>query len=257
MTVRLALSASLSAIGRTAAATILVTMAIVTSACSGGEPIPASGKIAIVSVGDELVTETGGWPWPRSMQARLLDRLTDAGVKRTTLYFDLSSSALDPMGDRALIAALVRAGDRTILPALPAASTGFRDLQPIAQLRAHARIACDSTKPDSDGTIFTMGPTCSIAGTTIPSLAAALAGRQPRNATEGFWRYDVASVPIISAKQILSGQVPRSALAGRTVVVAPTGDLARDWTSGPDGRRLPSVYVPVLAAEELMREGGL
>lgn len=239
---------------RSFATMMLAAVAFASSDCSRQEPLPASGKIAIVSVDDELVRETGGWPWPRRMHAALLDRLTDAGVKRIALYFDFSSASLNPRDDRELSAALVRAGGRTILPALPATSTGLHDLQPIAEFRPHSRLACDPTNPDSDGTITTVAPSCMIAGIKVPSVAVALADHQPREPTEGFWKYDIASVPVISAKQILSGKVPRSALAGLTIVVAPTGELARDWTVSLDGKRLPAVYVPILAAEEIMRE---
>ncbi len=44
-------------------------------------PLVPSGKIAIVAIDDESLRRLGRWPWPRSIHATLIRRLSSAGAK--------------------------------------------------------------------------------------------------------------------------------------------------------------------------------
>ncbi|MGB9101017.1 MAG: CHASE2 domain-containing protein, partial [Stenotrophomonas indicatrix] len=47
-------------------------------------------SVLIVAIDEGSLQQLGQWPWPRSMHARLLDRLTDAGAERVALDLMLS-----------------------------------------------------------------------------------------------------------------------------------------------------------------------
>jgi eukaryotic-like serine/threonine-protein kinase len=55
-----------------------------------------SERIAIVAIDDESIRNLGRWPWPRSRQAELIDRLRDGGARviaNTALYLEAEHSA--------------------------------------------------------------------------------------------------------------------------------------------------------------------
>ena len=86
-------------------------------------------KIAIVGIDQNSLGRVGQWPWPRSLHARLIDKLKAAGARVIVLDLDFSdrqrpakSGALST-DDRALIDAATRAGN-VVLPSLLAPETG-------------------------------------------------------------------------------------------------------------------------------------
>lgn len=55
-----------------------------------------SDKIAVVAIDDESIRNLGRWPWPRSLQAQLIDKLHEGGAKvigNTALYFEAEKSS--------------------------------------------------------------------------------------------------------------------------------------------------------------------
>ena len=54
-----------------------------------------SDKVAVVAIDDESIRNLGRWPWPRSLQAQLVDKLREGGAKvigNTALYFEAEQS---------------------------------------------------------------------------------------------------------------------------------------------------------------------
>lgn len=54
-----------------------------------------SDKVAVVAIDDESIRNLGRWPWPRSLQAKLIDKLHEGGAKvigNTALYFEAEQS---------------------------------------------------------------------------------------------------------------------------------------------------------------------
>ena len=50
-----------------------------------------SDKVAVVAIDDESIRNLGRWPWPRALQAQLMDKLREGGAKviaNTVLYFE-------------------------------------------------------------------------------------------------------------------------------------------------------------------------
>ncbi|HKE04573.1 MAG TPA: CHASE2 domain-containing protein [Blastocatellia bacterium] len=75
----------------------------------------APDDVVIVAIDDQSLQRVGQWPWPRSVMATALDKLTQAGprgVGLDVIYAEPSS----PEEDRRLAAAIARNG-RVVLPA--------------------------------------------------------------------------------------------------------------------------------------------
>lgn len=54
-----------------------------------------SDKVAVVAIDDESIRNLGRWPWPRSLQAKLIDKLHEGGAKvigNTALYIEAEQS---------------------------------------------------------------------------------------------------------------------------------------------------------------------
>ncbi len=94
-----------------------------------------SGRIAIIAIDDQSIANIGRWPWPRDVQARLIDQLAAAKVKtivNTTLFFE-------PQADRGM-AYIRKIKDTLADPAIgPNAAT-----DPVNKIIADAETALDT-----------------------------------------------------------------------------------------------------------------
>jgi CHASE2 domain-containing sensor protein/tRNA A-37 threonylcarbamoyl transferase component Bud32 len=57
---------------------------------------PAQQDIAVIAIDDTSIENIGRWPWPRDVQAELIDRLTEAGASVIGLTILLSEAQQDP-----------------------------------------------------------------------------------------------------------------------------------------------------------------
>jgi adenylate cyclase len=87
-----------------------------------GPVVPRSrDQIAIIGIDQNSLSAIGQWPWPRSLHAKLIDRLHAAGAKVIAIdvdFSDLQFPTVDAQGnrllsahDKALVAAAARAGN--------------------------------------------------------------------------------------------------------------------------------------------------
>ena len=154
-------------------------------------------KIAIVGIDQHSLSAVGQWPWPRSLHARLIDRLKAAGARVILLDMDFSDHQFPgPDGslsveDKTLIAAAERAGN-VVLPSFLNVSAGnkgtrnldYRLVTPfVADLRGNAGL--DEVTPDlgfaglaadADGIHRRYPFAVQISGETIGGFAALGAG---------------------------------------------------------------------------------
>ena len=119
--------------------------------------------IVIVAIDDASLQQVGNWPWPRSVMASVLDRITSAQPRAVGLDV-IYAEASEPADDQ-LLARAIRQNGRVVLPAqliesettpadLHAASTW---LLPLPQLRsAAAAIGHAHADPDVDGVLRTI-----------------------------------------------------------------------------------------------------
>lgn len=212
---------------------------------------PASADILIVAI-DELSLEAlGAWPWPRSIHARLLDRLTDAGSQAVLMDVFFTEPARTPGEDKSLAAAIKRNG-RVFLPVLHLLGAGIQSalLPPLPPFRDAVRgLGHVSVETDTDGMVRRLNLSVEDEGQYWPQLALTLyqalqkdAGEQPmvlpeasgmfQKGSDENWQRDHAvrvpyrgppgsysSVPYIS---VLRGEVPDALLRDRIVMVGAT-----------------------------------
>lgn len=184
--------------------------------------VPAGGwpaDLRLVRIDTAAQDRYGRWPWPRPLQADLLDRIGDSGA-RTVLYDFHLSGATDGADDRRLADALART--RVVLPALVVPGQGVADP---AWLDGHldgplspgARIAGERLHPpsreflpeaaavghvwfdaDRDGAVRRMRPFLPVAGRdgSLPSLALqALSLQEGWDVGEVRWERDALVLP--------------------------------------------------------------
>jgi hypothetical protein len=190
-----------------------------TEARAAASQRPASGKVVLLAIDKQSIDHIGQWPWPRSVHARIIDRLTEAGVSEMALDIDFSTAS-NPQDDKALAAALERAGGAVILAAFrqpESADAKPGELSPnlpISSLLQHAWPGSVNVLADEDGVVrrFPYGQT--IGGEfvpSIPSLLAAAPGAEGDVIPIDF-SISSAEVPVISVKSLLEGTVPAGTL---------------------------------------------
>ena len=161
----------------------------------------ASGDIVLVKIDDKAVREIGRWPWPRSYHAELTDRLTAAGAKR--IFFDVTfESASNPKDDRRLAEAFARS-KRVVLP-VRAEDGGVV----LPQFARHVQLASINAKYNYHNAVWKIPYAAKMGDQVIPSLAAALAGREESSFAEFPLDYslDPTTIPALSAERVLTGK---------------------------------------------------
>jgi CHASE2 domain-containing sensor protein len=94
---------------------------------------PLAPGIAVVRIDDGSVAEFGRWPWPRTLQARLIDAVAKSGA--AAVVYDVLLTEPSP-GDDELAQALHSAP--TYLPLLVNSSGGEEAVPPVPELAAAA-----------------------------------------------------------------------------------------------------------------------
>jgi EAL domain-containing protein (putative c-di-GMP-specific phosphodiesterase class I)/CHASE2 domain-containing sensor protein len=214
----------------------------------------ASGDIVIIGIDDKSLEEVGRWPWARSTQASLIDKLSEAGANR--VFFDiLFDTPTNKQSDGALAAAIQRSG-RVILAAR--ARSGSLDSaapksKPLPIFTRHAKIGSISFEYNYLNTSWRLPYSNSMGGGTVPSFAALLARADgPLGATFPVdYSLDPNTIPVISAASVLDGTANLDALKGKDVIVGTTTDALNDVTYMPGWGRKGGVQLHVMGAETL------
>src|SRR5690606_9154604 len=82
----------------------------------GYAPAAATGNTVFVDIDAASLDSVGVWPWPRSVHARLLDRLLALGANRVAFDIDFAVAS-DAAGDAEFERALADAGGYAVLAA--------------------------------------------------------------------------------------------------------------------------------------------
>jgi signal transduction histidine kinase len=220
----------------------------------------ASNHLVLVQMDPRSLEEIGVWPWPRSIHARLLDRLTDADVSEIGYDVDFSSRST-PAEDEALAAALSRARSKVILPAFRQRSTAyggelnFHDTQPLPEFLTHVQLGNVVFRPSTDGLIRDMSVTVPWQGGAVPAMSALLAGPAAFNmgAFSVDFAIDVKTVPRYSLIDVLEGRIPENALKGKKVLVGAAATELGDQHAVPVYGRLHGIELQALAFESLVQ----
>lgn len=239
---------------------------------------PPPSDIVIVAIDDASIDAIGRWPWPRTVHATLLERLSAARPRAIAL--DLVLSEPEPEGDPWLAAALARAPPVVMPVAWQVIDGRLGVLEPTPLLRRHVRLGTAESVVDADGVLRHLFLQAGPEAAPYPHLAFALlqAGGDllhpslwpapdPAPAAGG-WRRDgrllmrfagpPGTVPRLSYVDVLQGRVPAAELAGRYVLVGMTAQGLGDTLATPVNaghRAMPGVEVQANATA-LLRDGG-
>ena len=192
--------------------------------------------IVVVGVDDVTFNELGvRWPFPRSLHARLIDRLREAGVK--AIAYDVQfTEETTPRQDLALFkrSAASPASSSRRPKSVPTARTnvlgGDENLRSV-----HARAANGNVVPDPGGVFRKMHYELEGLVTLPIATVEAATGNAIDPATmegDGSAWIDYRGPPgtfrNISFSRVMRGKVPDSALRGKTVVVGATAPSLQD-----------------------------
>ena len=217
-------------------------------------PDVASGQIVLIAVDDASLQQVGRWPWSRSVQAALLNKLTDARAKR--VFFDvLFDTASDPAADRSFAEAIRRNG-HSVLPVR--ARSGQADdaaprSKPLPIFAAHSQLGSISFWYDYRNSAWKLPYADTAFGSTIPSYAALLASVDGASGATFPVDYSINphSIPTVSAGDVLKGNVPPTRFAGKDIIIGTTTDALNDVYFMPGWGRMGGVYMHALGAETL------
>ena len=218
----------------------------------------AESDVVIVTIDPESLHRIGYWPWPRSLHAFLLKRLTEAKAARVALDIDLSSRARD-RNDAALEEALAAFPGEVILPGFVQHADPLRpggsliSTLPLDRFLPHVTVASVNVIPDEDGLVRRMPTTSPLGGRSVPTLSSVLV--QDESPERGAFAIDfgirLQDLPTVSYADVLVGEFEAGIFEGRTVLVGATAFELGDVLSVPVYDALPGVMVQALAAETL------
>ena len=224
----------------------------------------ASGEVVLVDIDARSLKAIDVWPWPRSIHGALIDRLDAAGVERVAFDIDFSSRSRD-IEDFAFADAIERSNASVILAGVEQiAKSGDGEAYlsfngPIAPLARHAEMGVVNVFPGTDAFIRYFPAGAVIEGEAVSSLPFALAGRafegQPSIRIDYGIRPD--TIPRYSYVDVLAGNVPDEALAGKRVVVGATAIELGDQFAAPVYGIIDGPMLQALAFETLVQDRAL
>ncbi len=209
-------------------------------------PRSADSSVAIVAIDDASLSKIGRWPWPRTVHAQLIQKLTALGAKAIALDVNFPEPSND--SDDHALAAAIQASNNVVLPIeLSFVSNGGdrtfdskNTVQPIAIIQSAAKAAGFSNTPlDADSIVRRVPLTGQgLDGSHVPSFSyetARLMGRAPElkdiprdrqgNLLVNFPDQPRRAFPIIAASDILQDKIQPSEIQGKAIFI---GATARD-----------------------------
>ncbi len=198
-------------------------------------PLPVDPRILLVTIDDQSLKKLGQWPWPRSVHADLIDRLSAA--RPAGILFDvIFSEPGEAADDQRLADAVCKAGN--VL--LPTASSDAPDEQLLPLLKCAKGMGQINVEADNDGVVRSLYMREGPPGNTLAQLAwlaYTLTGQTSpmpglAKAPDGqHWHREHAvrvpytaqgHFPSVSYVKVLQGEVPPDVLRGRLILVGAT-----------------------------------
>jgi diguanylate cyclase len=220
-------------------------------------PRPASGDIVFVGIDDRSVQTLGRWPWPRSVHAKLFDRLIEAGASR--IFFDITTATpTDPGNDSLFAGSLSRHRGKIYLASIDLADRVSNKLTRIRPLPAFLRVARSANiylPENAFGDIVELPYSRASGGSGLPSFAKAIANA-PWQGTDTFkidYSTDIQSIPTLSVVDVLEKHHDATRLGGKTVVIGMRSDLYGDRHRAIGKGIIPGTYIHIFGAETLKR----
>jgi len=228
---------------------------------------PALPDVVIVAIDDRSIESIGRWPWRRALHAQLVDRITAQSPRAIGLDILFGEEDADYPGDDVLLARALERSRHAVLP-VARRDLGMRSTPdaPMPLLRAAtAQLGHVQVKLDSDGVARSLyqreGPQTSIwphfstamlcaEGLTLPTCSGNAAPGHGPWATQDLQILRFArgqpAFTTYSYIDVLTGQMPSSALRDKYVIVGATATGLGDMFAAPvapQSERIPGVEI--------------
>jgi len=191
--------------------------------------------IAVVAIDDDTFSQLGvQWPFPRSMHAALIDRLSAAGAKAIAYDIQFTEPTV-PREDSALIRAVQRA-DNVVLATTEVEGQGRTNVfGGDAVLRRIGAVAGNTVvAADHDGKFrrfpYSVQGLKSFGVVTAEEALGRTVGRGGFESDGGWIDYagPPGTIPAFSFSRVLRGKVPAAELSGKIIVVGPSAPSLQD-----------------------------
>ena len=219
-------------------------------------PVSASGEIVVVKIDEKSMREVGRWPWSRDIDAKLIDRLSDAGARKIlldiTFQFSDGSNASNVLED-----SIERSG-RVVLPVhLKGGERGGQahSKLPLERFATHAQLGLISANYNYANSVWRVLYAWRDDGGTYPSFASIMGNvaGSPGVSFPVNYRIDPDTLPQLSAADVLAGRFDPRTLRGRTILVGTASEDIGDQFQVPGRGRIGGMFIQALGAETLMR----
>ncbi|AMN78110.1 CHASE2 domain-containing protein [Pseudomonas azotoformans] len=204
-------------------------------------PLPVHPRILLVTIDDSSLKKLGRWPWPRSLHADLIDRLSAA--QPSAILFDvIFSEPGDPANDKRLAESVCNAGN-VLLPLVREGAANYSqpDTQMMPLLKCAKGVGHINVEADSDGVVRSLYLREGPPDATAPQLAwlayemsgglSDMPGEPLQSLTQHWHREHAIRIPFIaphthfpsvSYASVLRGEVAPEQLRGRLILVGST-----------------------------------
>jgi len=219
----------------------------------------ASGNVVLVAIDAKSLKEIPQWPWPRSLHAKLIEKLEKAAV--SDIAFDIDFSAVtNSKEDEALQLALKQAKGSILLPAFKQVQTSNKNktmmnTTPLPQFKEHAWLVSVNIQAGRNGSIETMAYGHEIQDEFVPSMAAMLAGQYKPQAKSFFIDYSIqaSTVPVFSYVDIINEKVNTNLLKNKKIIIGATATELGDNLYVPHQGLISGPMLQILATETLLQ----
>ena len=215
---------------------------------------PASGEIVLVAIDEKSIREVGRWPWARGRYAELIEAI-DAQDPVRQVHDIMFSEKSEPVEDRRLAEALERSNNVVLayVPRLGAQDGSQLDIQPLPEFSSRAEISSIATHYNYAHEVWALPRGVDRGGRIIPSFATSLAGNviPSERVFRVNYQIDPATIPTVSASDVLAGRVDPARLKGKAVIVGVTVAWLGDQYMIPGWGRSSGVYNHIIGAETL------
>jgi EAL domain-containing protein (putative c-di-GMP-specific phosphodiesterase class I)/CHASE2 domain-containing sensor protein len=219
-------------------------------------PIKASGDIVLVQIDDKSLREVGQWPWPRSQQATLYQKLRAASPR--SISADIVYSGPTRPAEDAALAHSLKGANNVALALITVkqtdeewkATSGY-----IKSLAPDSKIASISAQHNWQMAVWQLPRAERRGGQLIPALNSYIAGIEPTNTHEyrNDYRIDPDTIPSVSASDLYFDRVDKSRFAGKSVVLGTNSEAIGDQYFLPGSGKRGGVFAQVIAAETAKR----
>lgn len=186
-------------------------------------------------------------PVPRTIQARVIDRLDLAGARVIAFDYSLEQPSGNPQADRRIVEALMNARQAVVEVAAPSTNgsvaylAGFLPFSETGVVPGDGRLQLDP-----DGVVRTFWrPPGHLQ--SFPIAAAEAFSRRPRIAVPGDalidYRGPTGTFPQLSYINVLDGRFPASAVRGRIAIIGSTATVLADTHHVPVDSTMPGAEV--------------